>query len=303
MNGYYLSMDYFHRSSFNRATFGFRRPLFLTLIKWRISDVLLIVALVGTTIGVWHLDPFERQFVISDPTLGHPFAEHERVTVVQLFIYAIVVPLAVIIVFSLVCSEPRNRIYITYTSCVGLIVAALVTSVTTDILKNYIGRHRPDFIARCQPKDDADADVMVYAKDVCTTTNTSRLKDGFRTTPSGHSLISFAGLFYLSLFLSGQFVIWEELVGAWRSVLAALPTLGALYIALSRTEDYRHHFVDVFIGGVIGTLYACWSYYRLFPPISSEKAYIPRVVLSEKQQLEEKQGGELRQGEYRSIDV
>ncbi|KAG7192606.1 uncharacterized protein KQ657_001706 [Scheffersomyces spartinae] len=268
----------------------------------RLCDILLILALIGTTIGIWHLSPFERQFIISDPTINHPFAEHERVTVAQLFIYAVVVPLVIIIIFGLICSDPRHRFYITYLSAVGLIVSCIVTSVTTDILKNYIGRQRPDFIARCQPKLDANTTVWVYAKDVCTQTDMNKLKDGFRSTPSGHSLISFAGLFYLTLFLSGQFLIWDQIVGAWRTVLAAIPTLGALFIAISRTEDYRHHFVDVCIGGVIGILIACWSYYRVFPPVSSGVAHVPRIILAEQLQLE-KRADDVRDGLYQSLEV
>lgn len=276
-------INYFHKDDkYNRVTFGLdRNPTFKAFIRWRYADILFLgVLFVGYILTNW-ITPFQRQFFINDLTISHPFAEHERVTNTQLFFYCVWVPVSTILVVGLVFTKPANKVYVTFISILGHLISVFTTSVVTDILKNFIGRHRPDFLARCIPKADAPTDIMVFAKDVCTTTNIDRLMDGFRTTPSGHSSLSFAGLGYLSLWLSGQLIIKHYNLGAWRSIVAFLPFFGAALIALSRTEDYRHHFVDVIIGSVLGFSIANWSYFRYFPALTKEKAYEPKIIIVE----------------------
>ncbi|CCE81652.1 Piso0_002315 [Millerozyma farinosa CBS 7064] len=272
----------FRERDFDRATLGIRdSPLFGKLIRWRFTDAILIGLLLVTTVWAENLKPFERQFYVNDVTISHPFAEHERVPVTDLMMYAFWMPLGVIVTVAVVVTTSRNKIYVTYVSAMGLFISTLMAGIVTDILKNFIGRHRPDFLARCVPREDAPLNTMVFAQDVCTTDNIPRLLDGFRTTPSGHSSISFAGLTYLSLWLAGQSVAANEYSGAWRTILSFAPTLGAALIALSRTEDYRHHFVDILIGSCLGLAISFWSYFRLFPALSHKESYNPLVILSE----------------------
>lgn len=58
--------------------------------------------------------------------------------------------------------------------------------------KVTVGKHRPDFLARCQPKMHGiplvrDRPLQLWTVDVCTQTDRHVLKDGFRSFPSGHS--------------------------------------------------------------------------------------------------------------------
>lgn len=279
----YKVINYFHQDDrINRITLGLdKHPILAQLSRWKFADLLYIGVLFVLYFVVYWIEPFQRQFYVNDLTISHPFAEHERVPVGALFFYSTWVPISLIAIIGIIITKPKNKIYVTYISLVGLVISVFSTSVLTDILKNFIGRHRPDFLSRCVPKEGTPINVLVYAKDVCTTDNISRLKDGFRTTPSGHSSISFAGLFYLSLWLSGQLVVTNANVGSWRTIIAGLPTLGAGLIALSRTEDYRHHFVDVLIGSTIGIIIAYWSYHRNFPSVSHPKSYEPRIIIEE----------------------
>lgn len=266
----------------NRLTFGilpttsFSYSLLSPILKWRISDLVTFVILGLSYIGVWKIEPFEREFMLSDVRLQHHYTEVQQVSNTMLFVYSCVIPFVIIAICG-VSLNRRLRVYKTFVALLGLILSVITTAVLTDALKNYIGRHRPDFIARCQPLEDAPTDVYVLAKDVCTTTDMDRLHDGFRTTPSGHSLISFAGLHYLTLWLMGQFIVGDPLVGSWRVILCFVPTLGAALIALTRTQDYRHHFVDIFIGSLIGIFLSWWNYFRLYPWYSSPKSYNPKV--------------------------
>ncbi|KAL6663472.1 Diacylglycerol pyrophosphate phosphatase 1 [Candidozyma auris] len=264
MEQLYNVINYFHKDdTINRTTLGIDRVRGgQAFLRWRGSDALALVALFIAYPVVYTLEPFQRQFYVDDLTISHPFAEHERVTAGELFFYASVVPLIVIGAVSLIITKPQHKVYVTYVSILGLLLSVFSASIITDILKNAFGRHRPDFLARCVPKPDTPKGVLVFAKDVCTTDDRALLLDGFRTTPSGHSSIS-------------------PYSGAWRWAIVAAPTIGASLIALSRTEDYRHHFVDITVGSILGIVVAVWSYLRLFPLIHHEKSFEPRVLIEE----------------------
>lgn len=142
---------------------------------------------------------------------------------------------------------------------------------------------------RCQPANDTPKDKLVSIE-VCTTDNLDRLADGFRTTPSGHSSISFAGLFYLTLFLLGQSQANNGKTSSWRTMISFIPWLMACYIALSRTQDYRHHFIDVFVGSCLGLIIAIWQYFRLFPWFGGNQAndsFNNRIMIEEIKRKEE----------------
>jgi len=84
-----------------------------------------------------------------------------------------------------------------HVTILGFFVTLVLTSFLTDVIKNVVGRPRPDFISRCIPKKGTPGDILV-AWTVCTQTNDHILQEGWRSFPSGHSSFSFAGLGYLA---------------------------------------------------------------------------------------------------------
>ncbi|KAG7747471.1 hypothetical protein KL912_003495 [Ogataea haglerorum] len=239
--------------SLDRKTLGLGwLPFHSTMVHWRFSDavyVVLVILLDGLIFE--RIEPYQRQFTVNDLTISHPFAPVERVS-------------GKMLLWIVTVSPP----FVALGTCVFV----------TDVFKNWIGRCRPDFLDRCQPDPTAIKDTLYYAKEICTTKYKQRLLDGFRTTPSGHSSMSFAALGYTSLWLLGQLQATRTEVGAWRSVVAMLPALYAFYVAMSRTQDYRHHFVDVLLGSVLGSLLAWWSYRRVFPAVTSPKSHLPHAL-------------------------
>lgn len=218
--------------------------------------------------------PFQRQFVVTDARLSHPFATEERVTDNQLYLYTCIIPSILITLLAAInTTKDLNKLHLIQVSNVGLWISVTVTSVLTDILKCWIGNPRPDFLERCGAAIATPRDILVDVS-VCTSPlGAMYLDDGMKSTPSGHSSLAFAGLGFLTLWLLGQYKRSKKNVVV---VLASfLPVLFAVYIALSRTQDYRHHFFDVglgsFIGGVIGWL----IYHRYFPLIGDESSHIP----------------------------
>ncbi|KAI5950181.1 DPP1 [Candida jiufengensis] len=268
-----------------------------SVLKWRITDLILLVALVVIFFITYHVKPFHRQFYLGDITIQHPFAERETVNNTELFMYSTWIPLLVTFGVSILLTTTKYKVYNTYVACLGLILAVLITSITTDILKNWIGRLRPDFLERCIPKEGTPLDKLVSIE-VCTQTDMGKLEDGFRTTPSGHSSISFAGLGYLAMFLLGQLQASNTWVGSWRWLIGGfVPLLVASFIALSRTQDYRHHFVDVFIGSTLGLVIGCWSYFRLFPWINNPQSFYNLIIIEEENSEQVKKNGDFVVGD------
>ena len=55
----------------------------------------------------------------------------------------------------------------------------------------------------------------------------------------------------------------------------SLPLVGAMLIAISRLEDYRHDVYDVTIGSLLGTVIAYFSYRRYYPSLRSAQCDDP----------------------------
>ncbi|WLF77153.1 hypothetical protein PVL30_000862 [Lodderomyces elongisporus] len=223
------------------------------------------------------IQPFERQFTINDPRLLHPFAKVERVSDHQLYFYSTVLPILIIMISSLLLGGNQfEKYHLAQKSILALLFSVSSVSVLTDILKVWIGNHRPDFIVRCGPKKGTPTNRMVNVAEVCTAPlGEAYLADGMKSTPSGHSSMAFAGLFFLSLWVIGQWKLLSRKASGrsqWHKgestianvIVACLPTLLATYIGLSRTQDYRHHFFDVGFGTFLGVLFASLSYWKYF---------------------------------------
>ncbi|KAA8650793.1 phosphatase PAP2 family protein [Aspergillus tanneri] len=150
----------------------------------------------------------------------------------------------------------------------GFFVALMLTSLLTDIIKNTVGRPRPDLISRCIPRKGTPEDSLINWK-VCTQSNQHVLQEGWRSFPSGHSSFSFAGLGYLSFFVSGQMHVYRPRTDLCRCLIALIPFLCALMIAISRLDDYRHDVYDVTCGSILGTFVAYFSYRRYYPALQS----------------------------------
>ncbi|GMM31994.1 bifunctional diacylglycerol diphosphate phosphatase/phosphatidate phosphatase [Martiniozyma asiatica (nom. inval.)] len=250
--------------------------------------------------------PYERQFMINDVTISHPFATEERVPGDVLLHLSTFLPIVILTTVSLVITPVGYKLYIAYISNLSYFVAMVTNVMVTDVLKNWIGRCRPDFLSRCKPIESAKPNVLYFAKEICSTYNPEgkewgKLMDGFRTTPSGHSSMSFCMALFISLWLLGQFCAVQSFGNVYgsghsngivniqkrrsysfgRILVCCSPLFGSAYVALSRTQDYRHHFVDVVLGSILGSFIA-WSVYRKFwPSVTEAVSFIPATILEE----------------------
>ncbi|XP_057995725.1 lipid phosphate phosphatase 2 isoform X2 [Hevea brasiliensis] len=146
----------------------------------------------------------------------------------------------------------------------GLLFSVLITGVITDAIKDAVGRPRPDFFWRCFP--DGKGVFNNVTTDVMCTGVKSVIKEGHKSFPSGHTSWSFAGLGFLSWYLSGKIRAFDRRGHVAKLCIIFLPLLVAALIGISRVDDYWHHWQDVFAGGLIGLTVASFCYLQFFPP-------------------------------------
>ncbi|GAB2226625.1 hypothetical protein Droror1_Dr00022438 [Drosera rotundifolia] len=231
-----------------------------SLARIHLHDWLILLLLVVLEVILYSIHPFYR-FVGKDmmTDLKYPLKAN-TVPVWSVPIYAILLPITVFLIFYI----RRRDVYDLHHAVLGLLYAVLITAVITDAIKDGVGRPRPDFFWRCFPDgvahyDDKLGNVVCHGEP-------SVIKEGHKSFPSGHSSWSFAGLGFLSLYLAGKIKAFNRQGHVAKLCIVFLPLLAAALVAVSRVDDYWHHWQDVFAGGLLGLVVAFFCYLQFFPP-------------------------------------
>ncbi|KAB1211244.1 putative lipid phosphate phosphatase 3, chloroplastic [Morella rubra] len=231
----------------------------LTVASTHVHDWLIVMLLVLIEIVLNSIHPFYR-FVAKDMLtyLKYPLKSN-TVPAWAVPIYSVMLPIAIFLFVYL----RRRDVYDLHHAILGLLFSVLVTGVITDSLKDAVGRPRPDFFWRCFPDGrdvyDTLGNVVCHgAKNV--------VKEGYKSFPSGHTSWSFAGLGFLSLYLSGKIKAFDRRGHVAKLCMVFLPLLFATLVGISRVDDYWHHWEDVFVGGLLGLTVATFCYLQFFAP-------------------------------------
>ncbi|XP_015942141.1 lipid phosphate phosphatase 2 [Arachis duranensis] len=239
-----------------------------TLARNHLHDWLILLLLIVIEVILFVIHPFYR-FVGRDmlEDLKYPMKEN-TVPVWAVPLYAVLLPMAVFLLFYM----RRRDVYDLHHSVLGLLFAVLITAVLTDAIKDAVGRPRPDFYWRCFPDGvevyDKWGGVVCHGKE-------SDIKEGHKSFPSGHTSWSFAGLGFLSLYLSGKIKAFDRQGHVAKLCIVFLPILAACLVGISRVDDYWHHWQDVFAGGLLGLVVATFCYMQFFPPPYSDDGWGP----------------------------
>lgn len=130
-------------------------------------------------------------------------------------LYSGVIPLLTLFLWAAAFQPGVHKAHVTI---LGLLTSLILSSFLADVVKNAVGRPRPDLIARCKPAKGTPEHQLVTI-DVCTETNLHKLHDGWRSFPSGHSSFAFGGLGFLALYV----LSFHSLTGAPLNGLGFLP--------------------------------------------------------------------------------
>ncbi|KAH9995388.1 lipid phosphate phosphatase 1 [Russula compacta] len=246
------------------------------IVDWIIVLGLFILGLFIRTQPV-----FERDFSPNDPLIQHPYTLEQRIPSRINNLIAGAVP-AILVGFI---GGYRGSVHEIHHGLLATAAGSSLSRLITDALKNRVGRLRPDFLSRCQ----WDASQHVCTGDI------DQILDGRQSFPSGHSSTAFAAMSFITLFLAGKtaalcFGITPPSRGFFRSRLARLclvlfPLVFAIWVAITRIEDYRHHKEDVIVGGLIGILSGTTCYLLYWPNPFSPSSFLaettgcPRLTL------------------------
>ncbi|PSR87838.1 Lipid phosphate phosphatase, partial [Actinidia chinensis var. chinensis] len=231
----------------------------VTVARTHVHDWLISMLLVVIYVMLNLIHPFHR-FVGKDmmDDLKYPLKDN-TVPSWAVPIHAVLLPMAIFLFFYF----RRRDVYDLHHAILGLLFSVLVTAVITSALKDAVGRPRPNFFWRCFPdgKDVYDqwGNVICHGKQ-------SGVQEGYKSFPSGHTSWSFAGLGFLSLYLSGKIKAFDRRGHVAKLCVVFLPLLVASLVAISRINDYWHHWEDVFAGGLLGLTVATFCYLQFFPP-------------------------------------
>ncbi|KAG0294591.1 hypothetical protein BGZ96_000864 [Linnemannia gamsii] len=245
------------------------------------KDWALVIIVLALFTWIDSFEPFHRQFSVEDVTIQHPFAKKETVPIWLCFVLAFILPA---IFIGCIAIFHRKSYTDLHNGLLGLFLAQALVLIVTDSIKISVGRPRPDFLDRCFEIYDkaaagtpvglmVDPENMLTSSSVCS--RTDLLKDGFKSFPSGHSSFSFGGLGYLSLYLAGKLHLFDERGHIYKSIVVLAPLILAALIAISRVDNYRHHWQDVTVGAIIGTIFAVFAYRQYYPSLGAKKSANP----------------------------
>ncbi|XP_052176626.1 lipid phosphate phosphatase 2-like [Diospyros lotus] len=230
------------------------------LARYHMQDWLMLPLLLLVIGGLNYIEPFHR-YVGKDmmTDLTFPFKE-DTIPMWAVPVYAILFPCLIFFLYYM----SRRDVYDLHHAVLGLLFSVLITGVITDSIKDAVGRPRPNFFWRCFSDgmpvfNPSDMDVM------CTNTNLKVIKEGYKSFPSGHTSWSFAGLGFLSLYLSGKIRAFDHRGNVVKVCIVIMPYLMAILVGVSRVSDYWHHWTDVFAGAIIGTIISSLCYLHFFP--------------------------------------
>jgi diacylglycerol diphosphate phosphatase/phosphatidate phosphatase len=256
-----------------------RKILFSYLPDW-----ILTIVLAAGFFALDAVDGFRREFSVQDTSLRHPYAVHERVPNLALYLICLVAPLAIQPIINLLTIRSWWDFH---NGSLGLILGLALTGAVTQFTKITVGRPRPDILDRCQlPAGTIDLPFKLTNSTICTQTDIAILRDGFRSFPSGHSSLSFAGLGFLAFYLAGKVHLFDRRGHAGKAWLALTPFAGAALVAISRTMDFRHHWHDVLVGSLLGTVISYFTYRQYYPSLTSELSHRPHSPRIEREEVD-----------------
>ncbi|CAG9795969.1 unnamed protein product [Diatraea saccharalis] len=163
----------------------------------------------------------------------------------------------------------------------------LINLTVVQTLKIYVGEPRPHFFEACNPKEASTCTGTEYVSSY-TCTKGHWLNQADTSFPSGHTSLAIHASFFLVYYLHCRTRHHQSNIVF---VIQALMVVSAVFCAVSRIIDRRHHWWDVLAGAIIAIpilLYTIFSLCRNFDcPVTvpeENNKQINAALLSEQSQ-------------------
>jgi len=315
---------------------GFITKDFLIVSGRYALDWVLVIGFVILGGFLGNMDGARRPFNPYDPAFSFPY-HGDTVSVAVLGVVAIAGPAAITLLCCLLAPRSalpalannpqaptslvwKHKLLNWNRAWLSLGLTDALAFFVSNCLKNVFGKPRPHMISVCQPDWDKVAAIVkstrtgpegIYAwnplvtTDICTTTDHDRLSEAFRSFPSGHATMSFAGLTFLSLFFYSTLVLTLSKTSVSKLPFhvfdshkhskssstsnekearervsklhpPSLPLLTfiiiisffclAMWIGATRYLDFKHAGIDIFAGSCLGFFSAiCGTWWYAMP--------------------------------------
>ncbi|XP_064825870.1 phospholipid phosphatase 2-like [Oncorhynchus masou masou] len=256
-------------------------------------DVLCVfIAALPSAVLTLMFRPYQRGIYCDDESIRYPY---RRDTISHRAMAAVTIPSSIVIITTgeayLVYSKRlhSNSNFNQYMSALYKVVGtflfgAAVSQSLTDLAKFTIGRPRPNFLSVCNPTVCSG-----YMLQLNCTGNPRNVTESRLSFYSGHSAFGMYSMLFLALYVQARMQgKWTRLV---RPTVQFFLVAFALYVGYTRVSDYKHHWSDVLVGLLQGTLIAvlnvCYvsDFFKLRPP-----PRCPRSEAAEDEHLEAKPG-------------
>ncbi|KAL0237632.1 hypothetical protein PCE1_001026 [Barthelona sp. PCE] len=211
----------------------------------------------------------ERDFSSSDWSISH---EHRDDTVTPFWLTIVGLLLwicSILVVFYIKndLSQKKNIINLVTSIFAGLVF----NTALTNVIKHFAGRLRPDFLARCIPINSGNP-----LRPKCSNTDTTLVKNGRLSFPSGHSSTAAFFGFGLTYFFFYELDLRKNLTfGNINTVF--LPTLIAIVVGVTRSTDYRHHPTDIVAGLVLGAIVSFFTFLVYYFERRKDEEHSPKL--------------------------
>ncbi|XP_026320833.1 phospholipid phosphatase 1-like [Hyposmocoma kahamanoa] len=187
-------------------------------------------------------------FRCNDPALSYQF-NGDTISWKWLMVVTILLPLVVMLLterkyHNVDKQRPKNRALRWYKEYMyGFVLNLTVVQV----LKLIVGSPRPHFFDTCMPKEATTCQDSDYVSSY-TCTKAHWMNQSDRSFPSGHTSLALHAALFIVYYLHRRSKPHTRAIRAIQTGCMA----SAVYCALSRMSDHRHHWWDVLAGTMIG---------------------------------------------------
>jgi diacylglycerol diphosphate phosphatase/phosphatidate phosphatase len=203
--------------------------------------------------------------VILNFELNHPF-KHATIQSGFLVWSSVYLPFALLILLA--AKDRQGRMENIASAISGFATAVGLTEATTNVLKHWILRERPNYYSLC----GFDVEKLICTADL------EDVREANLSFPSGHSSLSCCGMTFLVWYFLGN-INKTGRHPLFYALNTILPLMWTIFVSVSRIADKWHHPSDVLFGLGLGFSMSTIAYHTWYPTVWSKQAGVPRLML------------------------